>query len=143
MAINIRMVGMVTDAVRSLTFTRSGLPRFRFGVRVGTVRPKQYAVTLYGPMARFADTALRTGQRIRVEGAYLRRSSPYEGLVRADMIRHVGRAVPPYFGTMVRFVPGAPPTPAAARPLAADADHRSAHAVKTARVIADAIAAAV
>ena len=90
---------------RSLTYTRSGLPRFSFGVRVGSIRAKHYRITAYGSMARFCDVYLTTGQRIRVEGAYLRRIPVFEGLVRADTIRHVGSTVLPYTGTFVRFVP--------------------------------------
>src|SRR6478672_11621410 len=36
MAIKLRLLGAVTDAVRSLTYTPSGVPRLTFGVRVGT-----------------------------------------------------------------------------------------------------------
>jgi len=111
MASSIRMFGTVTDAVRSLTFTRSGLPRFRFGVRVGSVRPKHYAITAYGSMAKFADLYLRTGQRVRIEGAYLRRYPAFEGIVRADMIRHVGTTIPPHPSVRARVTPEPPERP--------------------------------
>lgn len=125
MAINVRLLGSVTDAPQSLTYTRSGTPRFAFGVRVGSVRAKKYRITAYGSMARFCDIYLRTGQRIRVEGAYLRRVPLYDGLVRADTIRHVGSTILPYPGTLVRFVPARPPiapVAASARPVPPPAD---------------------
>ncbi|HYH05596.1 MAG TPA: single-stranded DNA-binding protein [Thermoanaerobaculia bacterium] len=104
MAIQLRLLGSVTDAVRRLTYTPSGKPRCTFGVRVGTIRTRYYLVTAYGTTARFADLYLRTGQRVRIEGAFLRRVPCFEGAVRADTIRHVGAGGPPQ-GTIVRFVP--------------------------------------
>lgn len=110
-----------SPTLRGASPTRApGTPRFAFGVRVGSVRAKKYRVTAYGSMARFCDIYLRTGQRIRVEGAYLRRVPLYEGLVRADTIRHVGSTILPYPGTLVRFVPARPPiapVAATARPV--------------------------
>jgi len=121
MAIKLRLLGTVTDAVRGLTYTRSGVPRLSFGVRVvGTRRSRHYLITAYGTMARFCDIYLRTGQRVTVEGAYLRRYPAFEGLVRADTIRHVGSTFPPFPGTMVSFVPARPPiteSAGAARPI--------------------------
>ena len=118
MAIQLRLLGTVTDAVRSLTYTPSGRPRFTFGVRVGTIRTRKYCVTAYGSQARFADLYLQTGQRIRIEGAFLRRVPCYEGAVRADTIRHVGGATPLMNGTLVRFIPRLPvPEAGAPRPI--------------------------
>lgn len=127
MAIQLRILGTVTDAVRSLTYTPSGRPRFTFGVRVGTIRTRKYRVTAYGSQARFADLYLQTGQRIRIEGAFLRRVPLYEGAVRADTIRHVGGATPLMNGTLVRFVPRPPaPKSSAPRPIPhARSDHRA------------------
>lgn len=115
MAIQLRVLGSVTDAVRRLTYTPSGKPRFIFGVRVGTIRKRLYLVTAYGTQARFADLYLRTGQRVRIEGAFLRRVPCYDGAVRADTIRHVGAGGPQH-GTVVTFVPADPP---ASRPTVA------------------------
>lgn len=129
MAIQLRLLGTVTDAVRRLTFTPSGKPRFTFGVRVGTIRTRHYLVTAYGTTAKFADLFLRTGQRIRIEGAFLRRVPTFEGAVRGDTIRHVGGAMPPMNGTLVRLrfpqpPASSPPTP---RPIPhAHAEHREA-----------------
>jgi hypothetical protein len=145
MAIKLRLLGAVTDAVRSLTYTPSGVPRLTFGVRVGTLRSKHYLITAYGTMARFCDIYLRTGQRVHVEGAYLRRYPTFEGLVRADTIRHIGRSVPPFPGTLVRFVPARPRIPAApiaTRPIPHEQANGDASAESTA-AINDAIAAAV
>jgi len=109
MAIHLTLLGSISDTPRTLTYTSAGVPRFNFGVRVGTVRKRHYLVVAYATAARFADLFLRTGQRVRIEGAYLRRQTPYEGLVRADTIRHVGMAPPPFTGTPVSFVPKVPP----------------------------------
>src|SRR5205823_5744541 len=110
MAIRLRLTGSVTDAPRSLTFTPSGTPRFCFSVRVGGLRKRTYRVTTYGSQARFGDRHLHSGDRVQIEGAYLRRSRMVEGDVRADTIRHIGRSVPParHFSTPVRFVPTRP-----------------------------------
>lgn len=141
MAIKLRLLGTVTDAARSLTYTRSGMPRFSFGVRVGALRSRHYLITAYGTMARFCDIYLRTGQRVHVEGAYLRRFPAFEGLIRGDTIRHVGGSVPPFPGTVVRFVPQTPITePAdAARPV----PHAQADATSGAATSRSAIDAAV
>ena len=112
MAIRLTLLGSISDTPRTLTYTSAGVPRFYFGVRVGTVRKRHYLVVAYATAARFADLFLRTGQRVRIEGAYLRRHAPYEGLVRADTIRHVGTALPPFTGTMASFVPKVPPVAA-------------------------------
>ena len=143
MAIKVRMLGTVNEASRSLTFTRSGVPRFSFGISVGVIRAKRYLVTVYGTMAKFADFYLRTGQRIRVEGAYLRRCPLFEGLVRADTIRHVGRSVPPFSGTVVRFVPATPrvpESPTAMRPIPRE-DAGSDSSQQSTTAVDDAIAA--
>lgn len=135
MAIQLRLLGSVTDAVRCLTYTPSGKPRFTFGVRVGTIRKRLYLVTAYGTQARFADLYLRAGQRVRIEGAFLRRVPCYDGAVRADTIRHVG-AGGPQRGTVVTFVPADPPS---ARPsLSASAEHNVAARVTDA-ALADVI----
>lgn len=142
MAIKLRLLGTVTDAARSLTYTRSGMPRFSFGVRVGALRSRHYLITAYGTMARFCDIYLRTGQRVHVEGAYLRRFPAFEGLIRGDTIRHVGGSVPPFPGTVVRFVPQTPriTEPAdAARPV----PHAQADATSGATTFRSAIDAAV
>jgi hypothetical protein len=80
-------------------------------VRVGGLRKRTYRVTSYGSQARFGDRHLHSGDRVQIEGAYLRRSRMVEGDVRADTIRHIGRSVPPtqHFSTPVRFVPTRPP----------------------------------
>jgi hypothetical protein len=120
MAIRLSLLGSISDMPRTLAFTSAGTPRFSFGVRVGTIRKRHYLVVAYAATARFADLFLRTGQRVRIEGAYLRRHTPYEGLIRADAIRHVGAALPPITGTMVSFVPKVPPVtapPADVRPV--------------------------
>lgn len=109
MAIKLRLNGTVSDAPRHLTFTVSGVPRFSFGVRVGSLRQRTYRVTAYGSTARFGDHHLRSGDRVQVEGAYMRcRQAAAEELVRADTIRHIGRSVPPYAGARVVFVPRPP-----------------------------------
>lgn len=127
MAIKLRLLGAVTDAPRSLTYTPSGMPRFSFGVRTGALRSRQYLITAYGTMARFCDIYLHTGQRIHVEGAYLRRFPAFEGLVRADTIRHVGSPTPLMNGTLVRFVPRPPvPESSAPRPIPRErSEHRA------------------
>jgi hypothetical protein len=112
MAIRLSLLGSISDTPRNLTYTSAGTPRFSFGIRVGTVRKRHYLVVAYAAAARFADLFLRTGQRVRIEGAYLRRQTPYEGLIRADTIRHVGTSLPPFTGTMVSFVPKVPPVTA-------------------------------
>jgi hypothetical protein len=109
MAIRLTLLGSISDTPRTLTYTSAGVPRFSFGVRVGTVRKRHYLIVAYATAARFADLFLRTGQRVRIEGAYLRRHAPYEGLIRADNIRHVGTVIPPFTGTIVSFVPRVPP----------------------------------
>jgi hypothetical protein len=110
MAIKLRLTGTVSDAPRSLTYTISGMPRFNFGVRVGGIRKRTYRITAYGSTARFGDHHLRSGDRVQVEGAFLRRRrATAEELVRADTIRHVGNSLPPSAGTPVRFVPEDPP----------------------------------
>lgn len=113
MAIKLRLTGTISDSPRAFTFTPSGMPRFSFGVRVGGLRKRTYRITAYGTTARFADHHLHSGDRVQVEGAYLRRYPTVEGLVRADTIRHVGRSVPPYPKMIVRFVPARPPSAAA------------------------------
>jgi hypothetical protein len=95
MSIRLRFIGSVSDAPRSLTFTRSGTPRFCFSVRVGGLRKRTYRVTAYGSAARFSERHLRSDDRVQIEGAYLRRSRIVEGDVRADTIRHIGASVPP------------------------------------------------
>lgn len=113
MAIRLRLTGSITDAPRSLTFTPSGTPRFCFTVRVGGLRKRAYRVTAYGSQARFGDHHLRTGDRVQIEGAYLRRSRLVEGDVRGDTIRHIGaRALPPEppFAIPSRFIPPRPRT---------------------------------
>jgi hypothetical protein len=97
-AIKLRFLGTVTSTPRNLTYTRSGVPRLTFGVKVGTLRWKHYLITAYGTMARFCDIYLRTDQRISVEGAYLRRYPAFDGLVRADTIRHIGNPCRPFPG---------------------------------------------
>jgi hypothetical protein len=110
MAIKLRLTGTVSDAPRSLTYTISGMPRFSFGVRVGGIRKRTYRITAYGSTARFGDRHLRSGDRVQVEGAFLRRRrAAAEELVRADTIRHVGNSLPPSPGTPGRFVPADPP----------------------------------
>lgn len=108
MAIQVRILGSGTDTPRKLEYTSVGTPRLTFGVRVGTVRKRHYLVIAYAAAARFADLFLRTGQRVRIEGAYLRRQPPFERRIRADTVRHVGTALPPYTGSMVSFVPKVP-----------------------------------
>ena len=110
MAIRLRLTGSVTDAPRSLTFTPSGTARFCFSVRVGGLRKRTYRVTTYGTQARFGDYHLHMGDRVQIEGAYLRRSRMIEGDVRADTIRHIGRSVPPDmpFSIPTRAVPPRP-----------------------------------
>jgi hypothetical protein len=110
MAIRLRLTGSVTDAPRSLTFTPSGTPRFCFSVRVGGLRKRTYRVTSYGSQARFGDFHLHLGDRVQIEGAYLRRSRMIEGDVRADTIRHIGRSAPPEppFSIPTRAVPPRP-----------------------------------
>lgn len=110
MAIRLRLTGSVTDAPRSLTFTPSGTPRFCFSVRAGGLRKRTYRVTSYGTQARFGDYHLHLGDRVQIEGAYLRRSRMIEGDVRADTIRHVGGSVPPEppFSIPRRVVPPPP-----------------------------------
>lgn len=112
MAIRLRLTGSVTDAPRSLTFTPSGTPRFCFSVRVGGLRKRTYRVTAYGSQARFGDHHLRTGDRVQIEGAYLRRSRLVEADLRGDTIRHIGRrALPePTFSIPSRFIPPRPRT---------------------------------
>ena len=143
MAIKLRLTGSVSDAPKSLSYTPSGMPRFSFCVRVGGLRKRTYRITAYGSQARFGDHHLRTGDRVQIEGAYLRRYPAVEGLVRADTIRHVGRSIPPYPGTLVRFVPADPPrvgTITGARPphdLAGDN-----HSQTSEEIVENAIAAA-
>ena len=110
MAIRLRLTGSITDAPRSLTFTPSGTPRFCFTVRVGGLRKRTYRVTAYGSQARFGDHHLRTGDRVQIEGAYLRRSRLVEADLRGDTIRHIGRrALPePPFAIPTRFIPPRP-----------------------------------
>jgi hypothetical protein len=55
MSIRLRFTGSVSDAPRSLTFTRSGTPRFSFSVKVGALRKRTYRVTAYGSAARFVN----------------------------------------------------------------------------------------
>lgn len=95
MAIKLRLTGVVSDAPRSLTFTPSGTPRFSFCVRVGGLRKRTYRITAYGTQARFGDAHLHMGDRVQIDGAYLRRAPAVEALVRADTIRHIGRLAPP------------------------------------------------
>lgn len=95
MSIRLRFIGSVSDAPRSLTFTRSGTPRFCFSVRVGGLRKRTYRVTAYGSAARFSERHLRSDDRVQIEGAYLRRSRIVEGDVRAESIRHIGGASAP------------------------------------------------
>jgi len=109
MAIKVRLTGNVSDAPRSLTFTPSGTPRFSFCVRVGGLRKRTYRVTAYGTQARFGDRHLHFGDRVQIEGAYLRRSQMVEAQVRADTIRHVGRSTPPHLAAPVKFAPTPPP----------------------------------
>lgn len=109
MSIRLRFTGIVSDAPRSLTFTRSGTPRFNFSVRVGGLRKRTYRVTAYGSAARFSERHLRSDDRVQIEGAYLRRSRLVEGDVRADTIRHIGASVPPTAHVPVpRGVPTSP-----------------------------------
>ena len=81
-----------------------------------------------------------------VEGAYLRRYPAFDGLVRADTIRHIGRTVPPFPGTLVRFVPARPPIPEDAQ-LTRPVPHEAAACEDASRdmtaAVDDAIAAAV
>ncbi|HEX8407790.1 MAG TPA: hypothetical protein VF883_02930 [Thermoanaerobaculia bacterium] len=135
MAIQLRLLGSVTDAVRHLTYTASGKPRFTFGVRVGTIRKRLYLVTAYGTQARFADLYLRTGQRVRIEGAFLRRVPCYDSAVRADTIRHVGAGGPQH-GTVIRFVPADPP--ASRLRVPADIEHHDADYVHAKAALASA-----
>jgi hypothetical protein len=122
MSIRLRFIGSVSDAPRSLTFTRSGTPRFCFSVRVGGLRKRTYRVTAYGSAARFSERHLRTDDRVQIEGAYLRRSRIVEGDVRADTIRHMGASTPPTTQAPTpRVVPTRPAHGAAehSRPLSA------------------------
>lgn len=113
MSIRLRLTGSVSDAPRSLTFTRSGAPRFSFTVRVGGLRKRSYRVTAYGSIARFGERHLHVGDRVQIEGAYLRRSRTIEADVRGDTIRHVGKASPPeqHVTMPERFVPPRPHVP--------------------------------
>jgi len=118
MAIRLRLTGSITDAPRSLTFTPSGTPRFSFSVRVGGLRKRTYRVTAYGSQARFGNHHLRTGDRVQIEGAYLRRSRLVEADLRGDTIRHIGaRTLPPEppFSIPSRFIPPRPTTATAGR----------------------------
>lgn len=45
--------------------------------------------------ARFGDHHLHLGDRVQIEGAYLRRSRMIEDDVRADTILHIGRSASP------------------------------------------------
>jgi hypothetical protein len=110
MSIRLRLTGSVSDAPRSLTFTRSGAPRFSFTVRVGGLRKRAYRVTAYGSIARFGERHLHVGDRVQIEGAYLRRSRTIEADVRGDTIRHIGKASPPEQPVAMpeRFVPPRP-----------------------------------
>jgi hypothetical protein len=110
MAIKFRLTGRVSDAPRSLSYTPRGTPRFRFTVRVDGRRVRAYRVTAYGSQAKFVDRHLRVGDRVQIEGAYLRRSRLVEGDVRADTSRHVGTPTTPAapFVLPVRFVPAGP-----------------------------------
>ncbi len=146
MAIQLRLIGTVTDAPRTLTYTKAGMPRLSFGVRVGTLRSKHYMVVGYGTMARFADIFLHTGNRVHVSGAYLRRYPAFEGLVRAHTIRHVGGSIPPYPGTLIQFVPARPRVTegvAGARPIPHEQADTASNAAASSSMIDDAIAAAV
>lgn len=62
MSIRLRFTGSVSDAPRSLTFTRSGTPRFCFTVRTGGLRKRAYRVTAYGPAAPLQRTASPLGR---------------------------------------------------------------------------------
>ena len=108
MAIKVRLSGIVSDAPRSLTYTPSGTPRFSFCVRVGGLRKRTYRITAYGTQARFGDTHLHMGDRVQIDGAYLRRAPAVEGLVRADSVRHIGRPTPPHVAIEVPW-PTRPP----------------------------------
>jgi len=146
MAIQLRLLGTVTDAPRTLSYTKSGMPRISFGVRVGSLRSKHYLVVGYGTMARFADIFLHTGNRVRVSGAFLRRYPAFEGLVRAHTIRHVGGAIPPYPGTLIRFVPAKPRVTEgvrAARPIPHGQAETASASAASSSMIDEAIAAAV
>jgi hypothetical protein len=110
MSIRLRFTGSVSDAPRSLTFTRSGTPRFSFSVRVGGLRKRTYRVTAYGSAARFSERHLRSDDRVQIEGAYLRRSRIVENDVRADTIRHIGASAPPMAQASTPHV--VPPRPA-------------------------------
>lgn len=129
MSIRLRFIGSVSDAPRSLTFTRSGTPRFCFSVRVGGLRKRTYRVTAYGSAARFSERHLRSDDRVQIEGAYLRRSRIVEGDVRAESIRHIGAAsAPPTVHASTSHVVPPRPTHNAAersRPLP-DAQHEEA-----------------
>jgi len=129
MSIRLRFTGSVSDAPRSLTFTRSGTPRFCFTVRTGGLRKRAYRVTAYGPAARFSERHLRSDDRVQIEGAFLRRSRIVEGDVRADTIRHINGSVPPTTQSSTpRIVPRRPAHGAAghSRPLR-DAQRDEAH----------------
>lgn len=128
MSIRLRFIGSVSNAPRSLTFTRSGTPRFSFSVRVGGLRKRTYRVTAYGSAARFSERHSRSDDRVQIEGAYLRRSRIVEGDVRADTIRHINGSVPPTTPTSTpRVVPTRPAHGAGgrSRPLP-DAQHEEA-----------------
>ncbi|HEX8897055.1 MAG TPA: hypothetical protein VF751_00025 [Chthoniobacterales bacterium] len=129
MSIRLRFTGSVSDAPRSLTFTRSGTPRFSFSVRAGGLRKRTYRVTAYGSAARFSERHLHSDDRVQIEGAYLRRSRIVEGDVRADTIRHINASAPPMAPASTRrFVPTRPAQGEAAghsRPLP-DAQHDEA-----------------
>ena len=109
MSIRLRFTGSVSDAPRSLTFTRSGTPRFSFSVRAGGLRKRTYRVTAYGSAARFSERHLRSDDRVQIEGAYLRRSRIVEGDVRADTIRHIGASAPPTAHAPTPYVRPMPP----------------------------------
>jgi hypothetical protein len=135
MSIRLRFTGSVSDAPRSLTFTRSGTPRFSFSVKVGGLRKRTYRVTAYGSAARFSERHLRSDDRVQIEGAYLRRSRIVEGDVRADTIRHIGAAVPPMAHVpSPRVVPTSPArggVTGRSRPLS-DAQHAEARSASDA-----------
>jgi len=142
MAIRLHFTGTISDAPRSLSYTVSGMPRFSFGIRVGGLRKRTYRVTAYGSIAKFGDRHLRSGDRVQVEGAYLRRRlAAAEELVRADTIRHVGRSVPPYPEARVAFAPRPPRDADTSRPTPHEhADDERSHA--QAAVVDDALTAA-
>jgi hypothetical protein len=135
MSIRLRFTGSVSDAPRSLTFTRSGTPRFSFSVRVGGLRKRTYRVTAYGSAARFSERHLRSDDRVQIEGAYLRRSRIVEGDVRADTVRHIGASAPPMaHAPMPHVVPTSPAlggVTGRSRPLS-DAQHDEARSASDA-----------